>query len=79
VIGGPASPAAGRHEFNRRHQFILDELNKFTWPVVDLHPIPGIPLEFKYEFLPPSLFDRIVNGVVALDAARKYVVQRIEY
>ena len=48
----------------------LDELNVFAWPGFDVRPIPGSD-RIDYGPLPQALFERIRNGVLALDRARR--------
>lgn len=46
---------------------ILDEFNVFAWPGYDLRPIPGKDGRVDYGFLPPRLFDQIVQTIRQLD------------
>lgn len=56
---------------------ILNQLNQFVWPGLDLFPVPGgRPGQFDYGFLPPRLFDQIRDGILNLDASIKRVVER---
>lgn len=64
---------------DQRSWAILDELNEFIWPGLDIYPIPGRrPGQFAYGFLPPALFKQIKNKILALDAARKKTIIRTE-
>lgn len=63
----------------QRSWVILDELNEFIWPGLDIYPIPGgRPGQFAYGFLPPALFKQIKDKILALDAARKKTAIRTE-
>jgi hypothetical protein len=53
-----------------RHWLRLDELNRFAWPGFDLRPIPGRPGEYSYGMLPPDLFQRLREGILARQKAR---------
>lgn len=56
---------------------VLNQLNRFVWPGLDLHPVPGgRPGQFDYGFLPPRLFERIRQGILTLDAGIRRVVDR---
>lgn len=58
---------------------IIDELNEFVWPGHDLYPVPrGRPDQYDYGFLPPKLFEKIRDAIVALDANIKRVIPRDE-
>lgn len=48
---------------------IVSDLNQFTWPGFDLHPIPGQRGRYHYGFLPPKLFQQVKTRILALDAA----------
>jgi hypothetical protein len=61
---------------DERSWAILDELNEFIWPGLDLYPVPGKPGRFAYGFLPPALFKQIKDKILRLDAARKTVTRR---
>lgn len=64
---------------DQRSWVIVDELNEFVWPGLDIYPIPGgRPGQFAYGFLPPALFKQIKDKILALDAARKKLTIRIE-
>ncbi|MEQ8815713.1 MAG: hypothetical protein RLO51_02460 [Thalassobaculum sp.] len=53
-----------------RHWLRLDELNSFAWPGFDLRPIPGRPGRYDYGMLPPRLFQRLRDGILARQKAR---------
>lgn len=53
-----------------RHWLRLDELNRFAWPGFDLCPIPGHSGRYHYGMLPPGLFKRLRDGILALQKAR---------
>jgi len=61
---------------DERSWAILDELNEFIWPGLDLYPIPGKPGRFAYGLLPPALFRQIKDKILRLDAARKKITRR---
>lgn len=62
-----------------RSWIVIDELNEFVWPGLDLHPIPGgRPGQYDYGFLPPALFRQIKEAILKLDAARKSIIARSE-
>lgn len=52
-----------------RHWLRLDELNRFAWPGFDLRPIPGKPDRYEYGMLPPGLFQRLRDGILARQKA----------
>jgi hypothetical protein len=52
---------------SERSWAILDEFNVFAWPGYDLRPIPGKDGRVDYGFLPPRLFDQIVQTIRQLD------------
>ncbi|MBM6594631.1 hypothetical protein [Microvirga pudoricolor] len=61
-----------------RSWVVLDELNRFVWPGFDLYPIPGgRPGQYDFGFLPPILFERIIEGILALNADTKRI-ERME-
>jgi hypothetical protein len=47
----------------------LDELNSFAWPGFDLRPIPGKAGRCDYGMLPPGLFQRLREGILARQKA----------
>lgn len=57
-----------------RHWIQVDELNRFAWPGFDLRPVPGQPERYDYGMLPPGLFRKLRDGILALQRARKGVV-----
>lgn len=44
-----------------RSWIILDEVNDFGWPGFDLRPIVGSPARFAYGFIPPKLFQQLLQ------------------
>lgn len=55
---------------------IFDELNEFTWPGLDIHPIrSGV---YHYGFLPPLLFTQIRDAILALDASERALIERTD-
>lgn len=48
----------------------LDCLNRFAWPGFDLRPIPNQDDKIDYGMLPPSLFERVRQGVLDLNRRR---------
>jgi hypothetical protein len=62
-----------------RQWVILNELNEFIWPGVDLYPIPNSPPgTFHYGIIPPILFNQIKERILALDAELKSAIPRGE-
>lgn len=53
-----------------RHWLRLDELNRFAWPGFDLRSIPGQPGRYDYGMLPPGLFRRLRDGILARQRER---------
>ena len=53
-----------------RHWLRLDELNRFAWPGFDLQLVPGKPGRYDYGMLPPGLFQKLRDGVLARQRAR---------
>ena len=52
---------------DRRSWVIVTDLNRFTWPGIDLHPVPSSPPgTWHYGHLPPKLFDDIRKRIVAV-------------
>lgn len=48
---------------------ILTDLNAFTWPGVDLYPVPSSPTgSFSYGFIPPALFNQIRERIQELNS-----------
>jgi hypothetical protein len=52
-----------------RHWLRLDELNSFAWPGYDLRPIPGRAGQYDYGMLPPGLFQKLREGILARQRA----------
>lgn len=46
---------------DERSWIVVDEFNTFTWPGYDLRPIKNKQGRIDYGFLPPKLFDRIIE------------------
>jgi hypothetical protein len=46
---------------SERSWIIVDELNVFAWPGYDLRPISRYVDRVEYGFLPPKLFDQVIN------------------
>ena len=62
---------------DERSWVIVDELNEFVWPGLDIYQIPGgRPGQFAYGFIPPALFNQIKDKILKLDAARKKITPR---
>ncbi len=62
-----------------RHWLRLDELNRFAWPGFDLRPIPGKPSRCDYGMLPPGLFAKLRDGILARQKAKpRRIVRRDE-
>ncbi len=56
----------------QRSWIILTETNDFTWPGVDLRPIPGqAERRFDHGLLPPKLFQQVKQGVLQHYTERK--------
>jgi hypothetical protein len=53
-----------------RHWIRFDELNSFAWPGYDLRPIPGKTGRYDYGMLPPGLFGRLREAILARQKAR---------
>jgi len=55
-----------------RSWVIVTDLNVFTWPGFDLHPIRHSPTgAFAYGFLPPKLHRAIADRIVAIGNAAR--------
>jgi hypothetical protein len=52
-----------------RSWIILDEYNVFIWPGFDLRPIRGREGRVDYGFLPPRLFDSLIEKIKQLEQA----------
>lgn len=48
---------------SERSWIVVNELNEFTWPGLDLRPVPRTAGRFEYGHLPPNLFLRVVNAI----------------
>jgi hypothetical protein len=48
---------------SERSWIVLNELNEFTWPGLDLRPVSRSTGRFDYGHLPPNLFLRVVNAI----------------
>jgi hypothetical protein len=60
-----------------RSWIICDELNEFVWPGYDLYPIPGGRFgQFEYGFIPPTLYDKVRDLILALDEEIKKTTAR---
>jgi hypothetical protein len=44
-----------------RSWVILDEINEFVWPGLDLRPVARSRDSFAFGFLPPRLFEQLVT------------------
>ena len=57
---------------SERSWVLLTEINRFVWPGPDLRSISKKqPERFDYGFLPPSLFEKIKQGIRAQNSAKK--------
>lgn len=66
-------PEAVRIELSldgERQWIRFDELNSFVWPGFDIRPIPGRN-RIDYGFLPKELYERMREGILMRQAARK--------
>jgi hypothetical protein len=55
-----------------RSWIVVSEINRFIWPGPDLRPVSRAePERFKYGFLPPALFRRVLERFEATVAARR--------
>ena len=52
---------------SERSWAILDEFNVFAWPGYDLRPIAEKDGRVDYGYLPPRLFDQIIETIRRLD------------
>ena len=49
---------------------IVTDLNVFIWPGIDIFPVPRMPSgTYAYGFLPPLLFERIRERIMAIGSA----------
>lgn len=53
-----------------RHWLRLDELNRFVWPGFDLRPVPRHSERCEYGMLPPGLFERFRERLLARQRLR---------
>ena len=56
---------------SERSWVILDEINEFMWPGFDLRPIKGDDSRMHYGFLPPILFQLLIEKFVQLESQGK--------
>lgn len=56
---------------SERSWVILSELNVFTWPGFDLRTAKGQEGRIDYGFLPPKLFERLIDKFSKLDRQGK--------
>ena len=55
-----------------RSWIVVSEINRFVWPGPDLRPVSAAePDRFSYGFLPPGLFERVIERFRATAAARR--------
>jgi hypothetical protein len=59
---------------SERSWIVLDEFNEFAWPGFDLRPLPGTPGRYKYGFLPPALYRKMVERILGLRRERRVFV-----
>ena len=52
-----------------RHWVRFDELNRFTWPGYDVRPRPDG--SYQYGMLPRALFEKLRNGIIEAQKARR--------
>lgn len=57
-----------------RSWIILNEVNEFTWPGYDLRPLPGVKGEYIYGFLPPRLFEQVIERIKNLGQQQRLKV-----
>jgi hypothetical protein len=55
---------------------ILDEFNVFSWPGFDLRPIKRRDGRIDYGFLPPKLFDRLIERVRQIEQSVRIAAVR---
>lgn len=51
----------------------MDELNRFTWPGCDLHPVPGEPRSYHYGMLPKAIYEVLKEGILKRHAERQRI------
>lgn len=59
-----------------RSWIILDDFNQFQWPGYDLRPIPKSLGKYDYGFLPPALYQQIIEKIVTLHKSALKPTQR---
>jgi len=63
---------------NKRSWVIVTDLNVFTWPGIDIYPVPRAPPgTHEYGPLPPKLFDKIRERIDQI-GSMKAATRRIE-
>ena len=66
-------PAATKHRLGLdegRSWIVVNEINRFCWPGVDLLPVPGKG-GYDYGVLPPGLFRQVRDGITTWVRSRK--------
>ena len=66
-------PAATKHRLGLdqgRSWVVVNEINRFVWPGVDLLPVPGKG-GYDYGVLPPGLFRQVREGIASWVKSRK--------
>ena len=53
-----------------RSWIVVNEINRFIWPGVDLLPVPGKG-DYDYGVLPPGLFRQVRAGIASWVRSRK--------
>jgi hypothetical protein len=53
---------------SERSWVVLSEINEFTWPGFDLRPVRRDTSRIDYGFLPPKLFDQLIEKFTELQA-----------
>ena len=53
-----------------RSWIVVNEINRFIWPGVDLLPVPGKG-DYDYGVLPPGLFRQVRDGIASWARSRK--------
>lgn len=63
-----------------RSWIVVTEINRFIWPGPDLRPVSRHrPGDFAYGYLPPRLFSKLKQSVLALAHAMKLkAVRRVD-
>jgi hypothetical protein len=63
---------------DRRSWVIVTDLNVFTWPGIDVYPVPNTPSgTYEYGLLPPVLFEKI-RARIAEIGSKKLATRRVE-